>query len=377
MRTTISLRLAVVVALLCGAGAWHGAHPRGPRVSITYTRGSGEDGPNVKSVLLHPSGARAEIYDLGATVTRFTNADGRDLLWVSAQARLDGSKAIRGGIPLAFPQFGRPDDRMSQHGFARNAYWAAPEAVNEDGCSVTYRLAPEQATHEAFPYAYALEYRVEISAEALRTELRVLNGDDRPFSFQCLQHTYLSVGDIEQTRVIGFEGASFLDKVGERPDALLVDTREESDVAREVDRIYVAPAADPILVACAGGVIAVGKGAAKSAADGASAPPPPVDVVQWNPWVDKAARMSDFADDEYKAMICIEPGIVNAAQTLLPGEAITLSQSLSMAGEMSRMSLDPRGAGAAAHFLFIFLALGGEGGAAPAGFWQGNGQHVF
>ena len=26
----------------------------------------------------------------------------------------------------------------------------------------------------------------------------------------------------------------------------------------------------------------------------------------WNPWVDKAKRMGDFGDDEYKRMLCVE-----------------------------------------------------------------------
>ena len=37
---------------------------------------------------------------------------------------LDGSKAIRGGIPLVFPQFGLgPAMPKTQHGFARNSRW--------------------------------------------------------------------------------------------------------------------------------------------------------------------------------------------------------------------------------------------------------------
>jgi len=70
--------------------------------------------------LTHSSGAICEIYKFGANVTRFCSASGRDVLWVSKSAKLDGSKAIRGGIPIAFPQFGQPDQRMPQHGFARN-----------------------------------------------------------------------------------------------------------------------------------------------------------------------------------------------------------------------------------------------------------------
>lgn len=45
------------------------------------------------------------------------------------------------------------------------------------------------------------------------------------------------------------------------------------------------------------------------------------DVVVWNPWVEKAKGMADFApDDGYKNMICVEAGSVVGWQTLEPGE---------------------------------------------------------
>lgn len=30
------------------------------------------------------------------------------------------------------------------------------------------------------------------------------------------------------------------------------------------------------------------------------------DAVVWNPWVDKAAKMADFGDDEYKVRVAAE-----------------------------------------------------------------------
>lgn len=35
------------------------------------------------------------------------------------------------------------------------------------------------------------------------------------------------------------------------------------------------------------------------------------DVVVWNPWADKAKAMSDFDDQEYKRMVCVEVGTVD------------------------------------------------------------------
>ena len=46
------------------------------------------------------------------------------------------------------------------------------------------------------------------------------------------------------------------------------------------------------------------------------------DVVVWNPWIDKAKGMADFApEDAYKNMICVEAGSVGAWNSLEAGDA--------------------------------------------------------
>jgi hypothetical protein len=67
-------------------------------------------------------GGHARVCLFGATVTSYRSATGREELFVSKHAVLDGVKAIRGGIPVVFPQFGA-DGPLPQHGFARNNRW--------------------------------------------------------------------------------------------------------------------------------------------------------------------------------------------------------------------------------------------------------------
>merc|ERR1719221_1140621 len=73
-------------------------------------------------VLRHPNGDSAEIYLYGATVTSYITR-GQDWIFVSPGAIFDGKKAIRGGVPVVFPQFGQPDKAMPQHGVARSNLW--------------------------------------------------------------------------------------------------------------------------------------------------------------------------------------------------------------------------------------------------------------
>jgi D-hexose-6-phosphate mutarotase len=44
--------------------------------------------------------------------------------------------AIRGGVPLVFPQFGQPQKTMASHGFARISHWALGQSDAQDDVEV-------------------------------------------------------------------------------------------------------------------------------------------------------------------------------------------------------------------------------------------------
>ncbi len=50
-----------------------------------------------------PTGESVDILLYGATVISWKDRAGNEKLWLSDAAKLDGSKAVRGGIPLVFP----------------------------------------------------------------------------------------------------------------------------------------------------------------------------------------------------------------------------------------------------------------------------------
>lgn len=66
-----------------------------PQVSIS------EDNSRVTANL--PTGERVEILLYGATVISWKSANGKENLFLSEKAHLDGSKPVRGGIPIVFP----------------------------------------------------------------------------------------------------------------------------------------------------------------------------------------------------------------------------------------------------------------------------------
>lgn len=52
-------------------------------------------------------------------------------------------------------------------------------------------------------------------------------------------------------------------------------------------------------------------------------------AVVWNPWDKKAKAMTDFGDEEYKHMLCVEAAAAEKPITLKPGEEWKGRQELS------------------------------------------------
>lgn len=69
--------------------------PPQPQVNISHANS------RVSAVL--PTGESVEVLLFGATVISWKDRAGNEKLWLSDAAKLDGSKAVRGGIPLVFP----------------------------------------------------------------------------------------------------------------------------------------------------------------------------------------------------------------------------------------------------------------------------------
>jgi glucose-6-phosphate 1-epimerase len=79
----------------------------------------------------------------GATVISW-KYNNKEMLFVSSEAKLDGSKPVRGGIPLVFPCFGAPTHpdhlNLPSHGFARNQIWTLDKIIMDNVAAVIVRF---------------------------------------------------------------------------------------------------------------------------------------------------------------------------------------------------------------------------------------------
>ncbi|EAS29559.3 glucose-6-phosphate 1-epimerase [Coccidioides immitis RS] len=268
------------------------------------------------------SGESVTVHLFGATVTSWKLANGHELLFLSEKAHLDGSKPIRGGIPLVFPVFGPPPQNhatsaLPQHGFVRNSSWellGKSTSESESGASVKldFGLSNSMLSDKFkgdWPYEFGLVYSVTLSKRSLETSLRVQNEGLKSFEFQTLLHSYFKVEDISKIRVQNLQSKTYVDKV--RNAEIFTESSPALAVEGEVDRVYQSlDPKVPIVIASESDkpIFSITRESLN-------------DVVVWNPWIEKAKGMADFAPDEaYKNMICVEAGSVVGWQTLEPGD---------------------------------------------------------
>lgn len=255
--------------------------------------------------------SEAEIYLHGAHVTRFQKAGEAPLLFLSAESLYQSDKPIRGGIPVIFPWFGNRDG-FPAHGYARTTAWDLVETKAKPDGAVTLRF-----TLPADESGLVVFYDVTIS-DRLELSFAVENTGAAASTFEACLHTYFQIGDIHTATLTGLRGDTFLDKL--QNNAQLVEENEAIRIDREVDRIYLDSTGtveihDPTL----GRLIRVAKTGSAS-------------TVVWNPWIAKAAGMSDFGNEEYLRMVCVESGNIAGNQlTLAPGARSVLGVEVTSA----------------------------------------------
>ncbi|KAI8894801.1 putative glucose-6-phosphate 1-epimerase-like protein [Globomyces pollinis-pini] len=275
------------------------------------------DTSNLDRVILTHGCSKVVIYYFGASLTSWIYKD-IERIFVSKKAIYDGPKAIRGGIPLVFPQFGPAalpgHAALPQHGFARVSKWEwlGIDTENSTELSVSFALKPNDipdAQREIWNYDFKLIYTVTLNANTLKTKMTVINPGPVPFPFTNLLHTYIRVQDVQKVGVLGLTGTHLVDGINGNKRSQ--EPRHAVLIAGEVDRVYENVTSNLITIdnvnnKNSGNGIVIQKNNFK-------------DVVVWNPWIENAKKMADFDDPEYLEMICVEVGNVASPVSLNPG----------------------------------------------------------
>jgi len=266
----------------------------------------------IPALRLSAGGATAVVSLFGAQVLSWVTTDGRERLFLSEKAQFDGRHAVRGGIPVCFPQFAEQGG-LPKHGLVRTRGWEVTvQQSGDDFALVNLALADDADTREVWPYAFLAEITIMLERDRLDVEFAVENTGSEDFSFTGALHTYLRVTQVEDVALNGLYGFTYRD--ANQGGKQIRETGTELCLDRETDRAYLRVNRPLLLEA---GNLSLG-----IQQEGFP------DVVVWNPWVERCATMPDMAPQGWRHMLCVEAAVAGQPVTVAAGEQWTGRQTL-------------------------------------------------
>jgi glucose-6-phosphate 1-epimerase len=219
---------------------------------------------------------------------------------------------------VCFPWFSaRADDpRSPAHGLVRTKSWQLEGITHADhDVTVALSTSADDATRKTWFGDYHLLFCATFG-EQLRLEIIVTNRGTSSFRFEEALHSYFRVANIAGAKLRGLNGAGFIDKTDAKR-----EKHQHGDVliSAETDRVYLKTFStveieDP----AARRRVLVAKEESR-------------DTVLWNPWSEKAKKMSDVGADEWRQFVCVETcNVGDHAVNLAPAQAHTMSALISV-----------------------------------------------
>lgn len=244
------------------------------------------------------------VAEQGAQVLSYRRGDAPPIIWLSEEATFQQGQSVRGGIPVCWPWFGdlarnpqevqamrEADTPAPAHGHVRNLDWQL-DGIDTQGDATALAFTFDNRTQPLPGWSQAVSLRLEMRLDdALHLALTTTNYGDQPVAFSQALHSYFAVSDIRQVQVKGLAGRPYIETLEGWE-----QRQQEGDLrfTGETDRIYLG-VPDTLTLVDPGWQrrISLRTEGSRSA-------------VLWNPWIDKAQRLSGFAGDAWQRMVCIE-----------------------------------------------------------------------
>ena len=234
----------------------------------------------------------------GGQVISWIDARGTERLYCSPLSPLAGPQAVRGGVPVIFPQFSGRGPLM-RHGFARTRDWAlADTPAGAAHPTLVLRMEHAAAETELWAHDCVCTLTVALEPAGLRITLAVHNTGSSPLSFQAALHTYLEVGDVTRTTLAG-----------------VLPQGEVLSLAEPIDHLFESVPGPFALRSPASALDIAHEGF--------------TDAVVWNPG--PQAVIADLPAGGYARFLCVEAASVGVPVLLAPGAHWQGSQYLGSA----------------------------------------------
>ena len=258
-----------------------------------------------------PDGARATVLLHGGHLVSWIPAGGEEQLYLSPTSQYGEGQAVRGGVPVIFPQFSTRGT-LPRHGLLRTRGWQFDDVPSHGKhAQAVLRFVADDTTRRLWPHDFEAEITVSVIGGQLDIEFAVTNTGDTPFDFTVALHTYLRTNDVLKAQLEGLQGVKYEDNTTGQWQQQWGDVTQ---VVGEVDRLY-HDAPGRLTLRELGRKLAIAHSDF-------------TDVVVWNPGPDKCAQLADMPDADWQRMLCVEAARVVEPVTLPPGEEWAGMQTL-------------------------------------------------
>ncbi|ABA77355.1 MULTISPECIES: D-hexose-6-phosphate mutarotase [Pseudomonas] len=291
--------------------------------------------PNVEAVKLDELNcwrirhgqAEVLVAQQGAHILSY-QVDGQPpLIWLNDKAVFKTGKSIRAGVPVCWPWFGKfernpqnvqamrtSEEPAGAHGFVRAMDWELGGIETEgESLKVEFKLPYPEGGFPEWPHQVDLTLTLRLD-DQLHISLTSHNRGTDTVSISQALHSYFAVSDVRNVRVEGVDGLDYIETLD---DWKTFTQQGDLRFAGETDRIYLdAPAQLSIVDPAWERRIVLTTTGSRTA-------------VIWNPWIDRAAALSDMDNDGWQRMLCIETAnVMSDVMNLAPDASHTMGVSV-------------------------------------------------
>lgn len=289
--------------------------------SLIRRRASLSSSPSGCVRLHHQSGGTCDISKYGAHVVSWCPQPENEQLFLGSLAKIgEPGLAIRGGVPICWPQFGPFMEAKGApgqaHGFVRtSSHWQVLEQADD---SVTFIMTPNEDTAK-WSADFEFRYSVSLGKNLMRIGLEVTNNGDEPIEFTGCLHTYFKCDAVDQCAVEGLRGGKIDigigdtfrgDKTEERPAVPFTDEKETQLMFGQAgDRVTLTEA-----------------GRSRLRLTKSNMP----DWVLWNTGGENGSGIKNLAEGEYRKYVCVEPAFASQPIHVAPGSVWVASHEVQL-----------------------------------------------
>ena len=263
---------------------------------------------NIPTHALQNSFGQIRVAEYGGQLLSWQTPDAVERLYTPDNLQLREGSALRGGVPICFPQFsGRGE--LPKHGFVRTKPWRLVERNEQQ---LLFSISHDAQTLALWPHEFTLTQTITLNENGVCMAVDFHNQSAQALSFTAALHTYLRVHDVTQVQLVGLNNCRYEDAAD---NGLMKTQHGDLCIAGEVDRVFANAPKQLVLKRAALRQAQAANMDLCIEQDGFN------DIVVWCPGPEIASAFEDMPTQDWQRMLCVEAALAAAPIHIAAGNS--------------------------------------------------------